>query len=257
MRYQVWLAFALVALVAGCGRSFAPASTSLLSARGGDWVHTPIKHVVLVIQENRTFNDFFATYPGADGTTVGKAEPSSACGINQEKTIDLKESGLITKLHGVPHDLDHEYAGYDTARDGGAMDGFDSIHFGNSKAAPPECTYPYQYTDPDQIKPYWEMAKQYALAEHMYTTQGSSSFTAHQDLIAGDTVIEPNEALVDLPSCAGSKCVWGCDAPTKPMTAYVADHAERRPSTGSRTVSVPELCDAAGSARRKRRFVEV
>ena len=33
---------------------------------------SPIAHVVIMIQENRTFNDFFATYPGADGTTVGK-----------------------------------------------------------------------------------------------------------------------------------------------------------------------------------------
>ncbi|HXB82747.1 MAG TPA: hypothetical protein VNU22_05280, partial [Candidatus Acidoferrum sp.] len=30
-----------------------------------------IQHVVIIVQENRTFNDFFATYPGADATTIG------------------------------------------------------------------------------------------------------------------------------------------------------------------------------------------
>ena len=55
----------------------------------------------------------------------------------------------------------------------------------------------------------------------MFTTQGSSSFTAHQDLIAGDTVIKPNEALINLPSCSGTKCVWGCDAPKGTHTSLI------------------------------------
>ena len=163
--------------------------------RGADT--SPIQHVVIIIQENRTFNDFFATFPGADGTTTGKEEPSAGCGVSGEKTIALKESGLVTKLHGEPHDLNHAYKGYDAARDRGNMDGFDTVTF---QGGPLECSYPYQYTDPSDVKPYWDMAKQYALAEHMFATQGSSSFTAHQALIAGDTVIAPDEALVDLPA---------------------------------------------------------
>src|SRR5579862_6136511 len=70
---------------------------------------TPIRHVVLIVQENRTFNDFFATYPDADGSTTGEAMPNSACGINHEETVKLKESRLITRLHGKPQDLPHSY----------------------------------------------------------------------------------------------------------------------------------------------------
>jgi phospholipase C len=36
---------------------------------------SPIQHVIIVIQENRSFDDLFATFPKADGTTTGQAEP--------------------------------------------------------------------------------------------------------------------------------------------------------------------------------------
>jgi phospholipase C len=217
-------ALALAALLAGCqsAPSFAPARSAVLSEAQRA---SPIQHVVIVIQENRTFNDFFATFPGADGSTTGKAQPNLACGIKGEQTIKLKERGLVTMLQGKPHDLAHSYRGYDTARNGGAMDGFDAVNF---VGGIPECTYPYQYTDPAEIQPYWDMAKQYVLAEHMFPTQGSSSFTAHQDLIAGDTVIAPNEALVDLPS----QSPWGCDAPHGTRTSLITKDNVYKPAQG-------------------------
>jgi phospholipase C len=220
---------ALAAALAGCSAAtpavLSPSTQYAIEGRKT----TPIKHVVLVIQENRTFNDFFATFKGADGTTIGKAEADAACGIAGGKTIALKKMGLVTKLNGKPQDLDHGYRAYDTARDGGAMDGFDKAEFGTGQ---PECTYPYQYTNPSQIAPYWDMAKEYTLAEHMFTTQGSSSFTAHQDLIAGDTVIAPDEALVDLPSCAGGTCIWGCDAPKGTHTSLITKANDYRAGAG-------------------------
>ena len=59
------------------------------------------------------------------------------------------------------------------------MNGFDTVPIGSTPG-----TYVYQYVDPAQIRPYWDMAKQYVLADHFFQTQGSGSFTAHQDLIA-------------------------------------------------------------------------
>lgn len=166
---------------------------------------SPIQHVVIVVQENRTFNDFFATFAGADGTTTGKvaANPNCSPPIKAGK-IALKKVALV-----VPTDLDHKYSGYKTAYDGGRMDGFDLVPNGLKI---PECAYPYQYTDPSQIGPYIQMATQYVLAEHMFTTQGSDSFTAHQDLIRGGTVVDRGEAMVDLPTCG--PCTWGCDSPS-------------------------------------------
>lgn len=203
-----------LAAIAACGALGTPANPLARSAPASGSPSSPIAHVVLVIQENRTFNDFFATFPGADGTTTGRIAQSSGCYIDSAQTIALKKSNLVTT-----HDLNHSYQGYRAARDAGAMDGFDRALFGDGL---PECTYPYQYTDPAQIAPYWTLAKTYALAEHMFTTQGSSSFTAHQDLIAGGTVVAPHEAMINLPTCSGDKCIWGCDAPKKTHTSLIS-----------------------------------
>ncbi|HLY03871.1 MAG TPA: alkaline phosphatase family protein [Candidatus Cybelea sp.] len=186
------------------GRSGQPASQSSPS---------PIQHVVIVVQENRTFNDFFATFPGADGTTTGRIAKDAACGIPKPETIPLTKAPLITN-----RDFVHIYKGFETARNHGKDDGFDRA----SGQGGPECTAPYQYTDPLQIQPYWDMAEQYTLAEHMFTTQGDSSFTAHQDLIAGGTLLpSSNKALVNFPSCGGN-CFWGCDAqPSTTKTSLI------------------------------------
>ncbi len=53
-----------------------------------------------------------------------------------------------------------------------------------------DVTAPYQYVDPQQIVPYWTIAQRYVLADQMFPTQGSGSFTAHQDLIAAGTMNE-------------------------------------------------------------------
>ncbi|HEY1681479.1 MAG TPA: hypothetical protein VGF98_07590, partial [Candidatus Tumulicola sp.] len=45
--------------------------------------NTPVQHIIVMIQENRTFDDFFATFPGVDGTTTGKE--------SNGKVIALKE----------------------------------------------------------------------------------------------------------------------------------------------------------------------
>ncbi len=204
------LAGAAIAACGGGGSPTVPALQQGSSRHSGS--SSPIQHVVIIVQENRTFNDFFATFSGADGTTVGKVKANPNCSPPiQAGTIPLAKAPL-----NIHKDLVHKYSGYQTARDGGNMDGFDLVPFGNGI---PECTFPYQYTDPSQIVPYWDMAEQYALAEHMYTTQGSDSFTAHQDLIRGGTEIERGKAMVDFPTCGN--CFWGCKAPPGTVTHLV------------------------------------
>ncbi|HEY5426593.1 MAG TPA: alkaline phosphatase family protein [Candidatus Tumulicola sp.] len=159
----------------------------------------PITHVVVVIQENRSFDNLFATYPGADGATTG---------LNYNgKTIRLKKRPLKSNL-----DLNNSHLAWDVDYDGGKMDGFGLV-FVNGR----RCVCAYQYVDPTQIAPYWTMAQQYVLADHMFQTQSSGSFTAHQDLIRGDTAINSSESLVDFPS----RGPWGCDAPSGTKTTLL------------------------------------
>jgi phospholipase C len=207
-------------LLAACGGRSLPPSLPTASLDDLTPATSPIKHVVVMIQENRTFNDFFATYPGGDGTTTGKIAQYTTTGCNVKTgTIPLKKQSLIIK------DLSHNYQGYAIARDGGKLDAFDKVPFGD---ATPECTYPYQYTNPADIKPYWDIAQQYALAEHLFTTQGSSSFVAHQDLIRGSSQISTTDAMVNDPS--GTP--WGCDAPEGTYTSLITKNDQFKPRTG-------------------------
>jgi phospholipase C len=157
-----------------------------------------------MIQENRTFDDLFSTFPGADGSTVG---------IHDGKPFH-NTRGPLTGL-----DINHIHSGFRTEYDGGNMDGFDKIHYGASGQGPPAGTYPLRYVDPNDIQPYWALAQHYALADHMFQTQGSGSFTAHQDLIRGNTAINDHESLIDFPS----RGPWGCDAGKTAHTSLWTD----------------------------------
>ena len=190
---------------------------------GGKSGSAKIQHVVIVIQENRSFDDFFATFPNADGTTggcmkppSGSAEPlhhkhhgSGGC-PSGDQYVPLKKVDLIE-----PCDWGHSYKNFLIDYDGGLMDGFGEEPAGKvckGKAG----TAVYQYVDPNQIAPYWSIASDYVLADHMFQTQGSGSFTAHQDLIAGATIFNKAKtlSLIDFPNVQP----WGCDAPPKTKT---------------------------------------
>ncbi|MGA8532848.1 MAG: alkaline phosphatase family protein [Candidatus Tumulicola sp.] len=206
MKREFWgIVFAVAVAAAGCsgggGSSVpnvpnAPASSPTPSGQ-------KIQHIVIMIQENRSFDNLFATYPGADGATYG-----------------ILHDGKKFKLVKAPlpgEELNHVHRGFLIEYDGGKMDGFNKIHFGSGGAGLPAGTYPLRYVDPSQIAPYWTMAKNYSLADHMFQTQGSGSFTAHQELIAAGTAIGPSKSVIDFPS----QGPWGCDAPPQTVTSYI------------------------------------
>jgi phospholipase C len=162
-----------------------------------------IRHIVIMIQENRSFDNLFAKYAGADGTT--------------QATLHDGQPFTLIKAPLAGKELNHSHSGFLTEYDGGKMDGFDQIGFGSSGTGGPAGTYPLRYVDTADIRPYWAMAENYALADHMFQTQGSGSFTAHQELIAAGTAIGPSKSLIDFPS----RGPWGCDAPTGTVTTYI------------------------------------
>ncbi len=238
------LLLAAVAGIAACGGGGSQAGAPILPGALRKTASTsPIEHIVIVIQENRSFDNFFATFPGADGTRVGKAKPIPASfdcpvPVPQETTIPLTPVNLLGQ--GFPKsfdgyagkDLGHNYAQFQTERDDNAMDGFDLEALGSAGSDGPACTYPYQYVVPSKIAPYWDMAKQYVLADHTFQDQGSGSFTAHQELIAGGTDLSKNEALIDNPTWFP----WGCDGlatgPHRLVTAIIKRGGKVHPYGG-------------------------
>ena len=177
-----------------------------------------IDHVVIVIQENRSFDNFFATFPGADGATEGLMKTPKG---------DVHVPLLAGRLD--MDSLAHQHFSFLLEYDGGKMDGFGLVkrelgHGVKVKSG----TYAYRYVRPSDIQPYWTMAQQYTLADHMFTTQSSSSFTAHQDLIAGGTPVGNGENVIDFPTPSS----WGCDAPPGTVTSLITATGRYRRDQG-------------------------
>jgi phospholipase C len=159
-----------------------------------------IKHVVIVVQENRSFDNLFHGFKGADYADYG-----------------YTHDGVLLKLRPTSlagPDVSHEWRDAVNDWDGGRMDGFDQNPLGPSR---PAGAYAYQYVDPRYVKPYWTMAKQYVLADHMFPSMLGGSFTAHLDLIAGTTNLDTGLAEVDAPLAQP----WGCDAPSGTKTSIL------------------------------------
>ena len=77
----------------------------------------PISHFIFIIQENHSFDNYFGTYPGANGIPPGTRLAAHPGG-------PLTEAPFLLKGHNVPHDLGHSFLSAAVAYDKGAMDGF-------------------------------------------------------------------------------------------------------------------------------------
>jgi phospholipase C len=202
---------------AGCGGGGSAATTPAIPMQpSSSSSPSPIKHVIVMVQENRTFNSLFAQFPGAVGTTTGLQRVNG-------KTVsyNLNEVNLLDKTN-----LRHTYPAYHTAYRGGNMDAFNLIIA--QATGKKEGNAPYQYVNPSQIAPYWDMAEQYALADHMFATQGSGSYTAHQDLIRGATNISSTQSVIDDPT----GMPWGCPAPSGTVTSIITTNLKYEPNKG-------------------------
>jgi phospholipase C len=209
-RFEALLFSAAFAIVAGCSSTASstsptpPTSPPLKS----------IQHIVILVEENRSFDNIFAGFPGANTTLQGlcKAGPSW-CKVAHEvplKPVKLESNGLPG---GV--DICHSHQCFKIECDLQAsnickMDGFNLIDYGEVQGGQPAKLYPYAYVDRSETKPYWDLAKQYTLADDMFSTDTASSFIAHQQLIAGTVRLNDRESLTDQPD----DTPWGCDAPT-------------------------------------------
>ena len=166
-----------------------------------------IKHIVVIVQENRTLNDIFAGFKGADTRTYGFTHTGARVRL---KAITFKGPDI---LHNWPNAM--------ADWNGGRMNGFDRSLYTDNR---PAGTYTYAYLRRDKVAPYWTMAREYALADHMFPTMFGPSFTAHIDLIASTTNLTPDEAEVDGPTGAP----WGCDAPPGTTTLLLEPAAPWR-----------------------------
>jgi phospholipase C len=152
---------------------------------------TPIRHVVIIIQENRTVDNLFNGYPNADTQNYGY--------MSDGTRVTLQPVSLNSA------DIDNTWWDSRQSWDNGKMDGFDKNPSGSSTAG----AYAYSYVDRNDSAPYWAMAKEFELADHMFPTAQGESWAAHIDLIASTTNLTPTKAMIDFPS----NSPWDCTAP--------------------------------------------
>ncbi|HLY02439.1 MAG TPA: alkaline phosphatase family protein [Candidatus Cybelea sp.] len=240
------LGVALALSACGSASNAVPSQNPLQTAARHRNSSYPITHIVLVIQENRSFNNLFATFPGAVGSTTG-LELVGKGKKEKQVSINLTESDLAPTKN-----LNHYYSAYKTAYDNGNMDAFNRIKYATTGKE--EGALPYAYVNPYQVQPYWTLATDYALADHLFSTQGSSSFTAHQDLIRGGTEINSTESLIDDPTSAAA---WGCTSSPGTKTSLITTSlvyeskkgpypcTSKFPSSGSTYETLADLFDAA------------
>ncbi|MBV8198657.1 MAG: hypothetical protein JO263_11005 [Candidatus Eremiobacteraeota bacterium] len=159
-----------------------------------------IQHVVIVVQENRSFNNLFYKFPGAKTAKFGYD--------SRNRKITLQPVPLETVW-----DIDHNAASFFAACNGTGsipgtncrMNGFDKEIAGCGHPGQPKCpsAHPeYSYVPHSETKPYFDMGKQYVVADQMYSSNfDGSSFVSHQYIIAGQA-----ESSVDYPLSG----LWGC-----------------------------------------------
>ena len=169
------------------------AVVSGLAARGDtidQGIHK-IKHVVVIMQENRSFDSYFGTYPGADGIPMHNGRP--------DVCVPDPHTGLCKVPYHDQRDVNgggpHEAAAFTADVDHGKMDGF----VGSAQKARKNCSAsnnPYcggtsgkatdvlGYHDGRDIPNYWAYAKNFVLQDHMFEPNASWSLPAHMFLVS-------------------------------------------------------------------------
>jgi phospholipase C len=170
----------------------AQAPTSVPAAPGQQLglVSDKIKHIIIIMQENRSFDEYFGTYPGADGIPMQNGVPTVCVNDPQTNTCvkPYHNSALVNA--GGPHAA----ATAATDINGGQMNGFIKAFRGGQKACKspdtPGCAVGATpdvmgWHDAREIPNYWTYAQNFVLQDHMFEPNSSWSLPSHLFMVSG------------------------------------------------------------------------
>ncbi|GAC1633723.1 MAG: hypothetical protein NVS4B2_19760 [Chloroflexota bacterium] len=171
---------------------------------------SPIKHVIIIVRENHSFDNIFGLYPGADGTTRAR--------LTNGRSVRLNRTPDHTEL-----DIAHAGDAAAVAVNMGRMNGFDllpgAIQGGRDVADS-------QFL-PSDVPAYWSYARHFTLDDRFFSTILGPSYPNHLVTIAAssyNTVDNPQGQV---------RHAWGCDG--GPFSVVVAIN----PSTGRHYLEKP------------------
>jgi phospholipase C len=165
-----------------------------------------IQHVVMIMQENRSMDNYFGTYPGANGIPAGTCVPDPVRGGCVTPTFTADE-----KSEGGPHGTEAAIGDID----GGKMDGFVAEAEAKKECSLtggcPKCKKGAEcvdqvvgYHDARDLPNYWNYAQDFVLQDNLFESQASWSLPEHLALVSGWSAVcsrkEPENPL----ACASS-----------------------------------------------------
>ena len=150
---------------------------------------TPIQHLVVLMQENHTFDNYFGTYPGADGLPSGTKMPVDPTN---------PAAGYIVPWHigtTTITDLSHTAPTFLAQYDNGKWDGFVSAINGYNENG----TIAMGYYDSSDIPYYWNLASNYVLFDHFFSSAKDGSAANHMYWVAAtDPTVKKGQQLSTL-----------------------------------------------------------
>jgi phospholipase C len=135
-----------------------------------------IRHVIVIMQENRTFDSYFGTYPGASGIPKGVCVPDPLHGACARPHVDHHDSSI-----GGPH----KDASSSADIDGGKMDGFVQQAEMRCRHRLPCVTDVMGHQVASDIPNYWAYANNFVLNDHMFESEHTWSLPSHLSLVSG------------------------------------------------------------------------
>jgi phospholipase C len=164
-----------------------------------------IQHIVFIIKENRSFDEYFGLFPGADGAATGVTSTGQV--INLERTPDE----VI--------DMGHDWTSGITAMDGGKMDRFDIIQDGNYNG---EYLSYSEMTQAD-IPNYYAYAQNFVLSDQTFSSLHGPTLPNHLYTIAAQS-----GGVISVPSAPNMQNLsnWGCDSPAGAHVTVVDDDGD-------------------------------
>ncbi len=189
-KWPRWAAAALAALVCTIGSPTGTvAQSNLMLASAADPIHK-IKHIVIIMQENRSFDSYFGTYPGAEGIPMRSGVPSVCVPDPSSGTCQHPYHDANDRNTGGPHGAANASADIN----GGAMDGFiaQAQHGGRGCvgfSTDPRCAaheHPdvMGYHDQREIPNYWAYAHNFVLQDRMFEPNASWSLPEHLFMVS-------------------------------------------------------------------------
>jgi phospholipase C len=175
------------------------ATLSTANAQNPPATTTPIKHVVVIFQENVSFDHYFATYPVAANKSA--AEPFFFAAPNTPSVNGLSGPLLtnnpnsaqpfrLTRAQAVTCDQDHNYADEQKSLDGGVADKFvEAVGVGSASCdiAGYGKTIVMGYYDGNTVTAFWNYAQNYAMSDNSFNTVFGPSTPGVINLISGQT----------------------------------------------------------------------